>query len=544
MKVGVNMGLTIREMLEADFFKDFQVIAGKEGLDNQIQGIAILDAPDGFNWTKGKELVITSGYVFHQHPHLFESYINTDVFRDISGMGIKMDRYLNTIPDHIIDVFNDQNIPLINVPVSPSWMDIMNQLNVLVMNKNIRQFRIGNIKPKSFSDITYQERKINKILSQIEDEMDFPAMLYDVFKEKAYYSSSSFIELMEDMVLEDLWNPSMEVTQEVLCDNLKMIRYRVHDDRYEKPYSWIIVPITVGDKLRAYFVIVEAVGLIDYFEQFTLRIGFLLIQSLYEQILVAQSIGDIGFEKFISDIISNNLSEETISKRATDLGIDINMNYYLVMMRQEKKEVHLANYKSELRQAINSSISDIDARMAMVDDNSCVFLLPADNRVSDEENLKQIKKSSLIFKKRIQSKIQNSNLILGLSDSEGTIFEIKRNYDRCEQTLRIGRILYPEKNYIKYSDLGVLAWMDIKEDELEMIAKDIKILIENPEHRELIETLKTYLQCNMNYSLTAKQLYIHINTVRKRIEEINDLVDLDIEDPMNRLKLEILLMFI
>lgn len=89
MKVGVNMGLTIREMLEADFFKDFQVIAGKEGLDNQIQGIAILDAPDGFNWTKGKELVITSGYVFHQHPHLFESYINTDVFRDISGMGLK-----------------------------------------------------------------------------------------------------------------------------------------------------------------------------------------------------------------------------------------------------------------------------------------------------------------------------------------------------------------------------------------------------------------------------------------------------------------------
>lgn len=34
---------------------------------------------------------------------------------------------------------------------------------------------------------------------------------------------------------------------------------------------------------------------------------------------------------------------------------------------------------------------------------------------------------------------------------------------------------------------------------------------------------------------------MHINTVRKRIEEINDLINFDIEDPVNRLKLEILL---
>ena len=48
----------------------------------------------------------------------------------------------------------------------------------------------------------------------------------------------------------------------------------------------------------------------------------------------------------------------------------------------------------------------------------------------------------------------------------------------------------------------------------------------------------------MNYSLTAKQLFMHINTVRKRIEEINDLVDFDIEDPLYRLKLEIILLLI
>ncbi len=539
------MGLTIREMLDAEFFKDFKLIAGNKGLDNQIQGVAILDAPDGFKWTKGREFVISSGYVFQQHPRLFEDYLETDIFREISGMGIKLDRYLNAIPDHIIAVFNEYNIPLINIPMAPSWMDIMNQLNVLVMNKNIRQFRIGNINPKSFSNLSYQARKINKILSQMEGEMKFPSMLYDLSSEKAYYSSSTFIELLGDIQIGDFWNPTIEVTKEILCDNLKMIRYRFHDDKYERPYSWITVPITVGDKIKAYFVVVEATGLIDYFDQFALRIGFLLLQSIYEQILVAQSIGDIGFEKFIGEIISENLADdEMLSKRAIDLGLDINLNYYLILMRQEKKEYHLASYKDELKEAINSSISHMEARMAMIDDNSCVFLLPVDSRISSEENLKLMEKSAKILKKRIESKIENTNIVFGISDNESTIYEIKRNYMRCEQTIKIGQILYPDGDYLKYSDLGVFAWMDIKEDELEIMSKDINVLIQNPEYKELVETLKVYLECKMNYSLTAKQLFIHINTVRKRIEEINDLINFDLEDPMNRLKLEILLKLI
>ncbi|WMM24821.1 PucR family transcriptional regulator ligand-binding domain-containing protein [Tissierella sp. MB52-C2] len=536
------MGLTIREMLKAEFFKDFKVIAGQGGIDKQIQGIAILDAPDGYKWTKGREFVISSGYVFQQHPRLFGEYIKTNTFREISGMGIKLDRYLKTVPDHIISIFNEHNIPLINIPMAPSWMEIMNQLNVLVMNKNIRQFRIGNINPKSFSNLTYQSRKINKILSQMEREMNFPAMLYDLSSEKPYYSSPTFLELMEDIQIGDFWNPTIEVTKEILCDNLRMIRYRFYDDKYDKPYSWITVPITVGDKIKAYFVVVEATGLIDYFDQFALRIGFLLLQSLYEQILVAQSIGDIGFEKFITEIVSGSLSDdETIVKRAIDLGLDINLNYYLILMKQEKEEAHLVSYKDELKEAINSSISHMEARMAMIDDNSCVFLLPADNRIPEKENLELMKKSANIFKKRIESKIENINIVFGISDNESTIYEIKRNYMRCEQTIKIGQILYPDEDYLNYSDLGVFAWMDIKEDELEIMSKDIKILIENPDHKELIETLKVYLECKMNYSLTAKQLFLHINTVRKRIEEINDLINFDIEDPMNRLKLEVLL---
>ena len=83
--------------------------------------------------------------------------------------------------------------------------------------------------------------------------------------------------------------------------------------------------------------------------------------------------------------------------------------------------------------------------------------------------------------------------------------------------------------------------MDIQEDEIEMMLVDLKELFAQDENKELIKTLKVYLDCKMNYSHTAKNLYIHINTVRKRIEQINDQIQIDLEDPLNRLKLEVLL---
>ena len=300
-KVAEIMGICVRDILRSESFENFELLAGHGGLDNQIQGIATMDAPDGFKWASGREFLITSGYVFYKNPGLFEDIIKSGDLKKISAVGIKLGRYIKHLPDYVLAGFNEYNIPLISIPEEYSWMAIVNQLNVLVMNQSIRQFNIGNINPNNYSNLSYQVRKIHKILSQIEKEMNFPAMLYDLSNEKAYYSSQTFLKLSDNLKMEDFWEPSFDYTNETLCSNLNMNRYRFIDEKYDKPYSWISVPITVGERVEGYFVVLEATGLIDYFDQFALRIGFVLLQSLYEQILVVQTIGDAGFEKFVGD---------------------------------------------------------------------------------------------------------------------------------------------------------------------------------------------------------------------------------------------------
>lgn len=536
------MGVMIKEILNNDSFKDFQVIAGHGGLNNQIQGIAILDAPDGFEWTTSRELVLSTGYVFYQNPGLLEKYLETDHFKNTAAIGIKLNRYLQELPQHILTAFDKHKIPLINVPADIPWMVLVNQLNILVINKYIKQFKIDNINPHSFSNLPYQERKIKTILSEIEYEMNFPTMLYDLNNNRPYYSSPKFQELMEDLELEDFWNPSFEYSKHPLCDNLQMSRYRFKKPDEEIPYSWITVPITAGNKIQAYFVVIEAMDLIDYFDQFAIRIGFLLLQSLYENILIAQFIGDVGFEKFIIELINNNVRD--LNRSAEELGIDTNEDSFLLLVQGKNPSINFLDYKNKMKNCANNSLAKLGARQAVLGPDSCIFLLGIDHDIPEEQFIKQIEDEAENFFHRLEKKINGLELTFGLANVGVNIYDFNRNYERAIQSINMGELLYPERNFVKYTDLGVFAWLDIQKDELDIMLKDIDRLTKSKKYREHVEILKAYLECNMNYTLASKKLFLHINTVRKKIMEVNELINIDLDNPTNRLKLEILLMLL
>ncbi|HWU23954.1 MAG TPA: helix-turn-helix domain-containing protein, partial [Nocardioides sp.] len=45
---------------------------------------------------------------------------------------------------------------------------------------------------------------------------------------------------------------------------------------------------------------------------------------------------------------------------------------------------------------------------------------------------------------------------------------------------------------------------------------------------ELVETLRTFLECSGSWTRTAEALHLHVNTVRYRIERVQDLTGRDL----------------
>ena len=63
MAVREKMGLTVRELLLAEEMKDIKVLAGDRGLDKEIKGVTIIEAPDIVKFIDGGEVLLTGLYL-------------------------------------------------------------------------------------------------------------------------------------------------------------------------------------------------------------------------------------------------------------------------------------------------------------------------------------------------------------------------------------------------------------------------------------------------------------------------------------------------
>lgn len=58
------MGFTVRDMLKAEIFGDAKLLGGSQGLDNEILGVTIIEAPDIVKFINGGEVLLTGFYAF------------------------------------------------------------------------------------------------------------------------------------------------------------------------------------------------------------------------------------------------------------------------------------------------------------------------------------------------------------------------------------------------------------------------------------------------------------------------------------------------
>lgn len=541
------MGIAVKTLLEQEFFKDFNVVAGEKGVHREVQGIAIMDAPDAYRWTKGKELVITSGYSILMDPDSLKKAFEEGLMQLTSGMMIKRGRYLAKIPDDIVELFDKYEIPLISMPFEIAYMEVMQQVNTIVMNRTIRRFQIQKNGAFSLGSITYKVQKIKKILQAVEAEMNFPAFLYDIGEKEGYYSSANFKRISEIYGLSesDYWNPEFPHSRYTLCDYIQMTRIRLSNEGEEDGprVSWVVMPISVGGVAQAYFVVMESREFLDYYDEYSIRIAYLLLQAIYEQIVIAQSIGNIGFENLVLLAMHSQREDEgRLLYQAGQQGISMNTRYVCVLFEQVNTEVSARNNRDNYVSVFQNSDLSKNAKLAFLDENIGVILAEMEEPLKYKNE--EVERMLLCFEKKIREKCPEMCLEFAVLREGKRLSELKLAVEKCEKIMRMGRKLYPTKKVWDYDLVGPFTWLQIPEDELDRLLFTYKNLMKDEKNIDLLRTLKIYLENNMNFSVTAEKMYVHINTIRKRIDKLNTILEIDWDSYMSRLKAEILLQFL
>lgn len=540
------MGISVQELLALEYFKEFYVVAGRKGLHKEVQGVTLLEAPDATRWGKGKELILSSGYVISKEPDCIRRSFEEGSILGISAMMLKRERYLNKIPEEMIELFDRHEIPLISMPFSIPWMELMNQINTAVMNRTIRRFRIYGNHAVMPSDQSYKVQKIKRILQAVEVEMKFPAFLYDLEEGKSYYSSANFKTITASFGLSesDYWAPSRPHTKHTLCDYINMTRYRLinHDNPDSPRVSWIIMPIVMEQTVQAYFVVMESRDFIDYYDEYAIRIAFLMIQNVYEQLMVVRSVGDVGFENFILFALHSKEDAAKLAYQANIQGVSIDENYIYTVFRQKNESQSARNERKAFVEALRQSTHSGTGKLAFLGENEGLLLFESDE--FEGEKSESVKKLLQKYGKCIGEKCEGMELEFGVCLEPKSLMDIVLSVAKCRKVLEMGKMLCPKEQIWFYENLGPLVWLQIPSEELKHLLEKYRSLMADEKNAELLYTLKIYLENNMNYSTTAEKMYVHINTIRKRIDKVNQLLEIDWENHVERLKIELLLQFL
>jgi len=121
--------LTIKDILEIKALEGIKIVAGEQGIHNEIALVNIIENPDAFDWLTPNELLLTTGYIFQDDEELQNRIIQEISKINCAGLVIKMRRYLQKTPQNMIDIANQYGLPLLELPYNYTLSKVISIIN-------------------------------------------------------------------------------------------------------------------------------------------------------------------------------------------------------------------------------------------------------------------------------------------------------------------------------------------------------------------------------------------------------------------------------
>lgn len=142
----------------------------------------------------------------------------------------------------------------------------------------------------------------------------------------------------------------------------------------------------------------------------------------------------------------------------------------------------------------------------------------------------------------------NTEAMVNVRVAYGTIIDelkdVSQSYKEANMALDVGRIFYPEKNILSYKELGIGRLIhQLPVSLCEMFLDEVFAgnAVEQFDE-ETLSTVDKFFENSLNISETARQLYVHRNTLVYRLEKIQKQTGLDVRIFEDALTFKIALM--
>jgi purine catabolism regulator len=271
--------------------------------------------------------------------------------------------------------------------------------------------------------------------------------------------------------------------------------------------------------------------------------------EIYEQIYLMNSFERRFYDDLIRALIDKELdTKEKLIKAINniqDFKLNIEDKFICICIKQDENNPSFYNSREEISNTFLLNIPRDRSIFGILDNNTIVLVYDVEEY--NDNIVGSVKKYFEPIFRQIKNAFSDREIKLGMGDVVEDICSIGKSYIGALKSVDIGPYIYPDKEMVAFEDLGpfgLLRLQNIQRKNFGSNFSKIYPLLKEPNSEELISTLQVYLESESNCNIAAKKLYIHSNTVRYRISKIQQICNINLEDPIERLKTEITLKFI
>lgn len=274
----------------------------------------------------------------------------------------------------------------------------------------------------------------------------------------------------------------------------------------------------MADSQLEYVMLAKAIGEEAYV------IGKLAVCQIRNLILAYREQFDRN--NFMQNVVLGNMLVVDMYNKAKKLRIEQAQRVvYIIDVGGKKDGVVMETVKNLFAAQNRDFITEVDERS--------IILIKDVRDLETEEELSELADmivDNLHMEAMIPARVSYGNRVELLQD-------ISRSYQEAKMALEVGSIFYADKENLSYGRLGIgrliyqlpisLCEMFLKE----VFGEQIPDIFDE----ETTVTIQKFFENNLNISETARQLYVHRNTLVYRLERIEKAIGLDIrafEDAM------------
>lgn len=513
----INGIISINDLLSIDIFKDCYYVGNTKTYNNLVKSITVMDVKDIFNWLHCGDVVLISRFM---QTELSEEFIDNLGKKKIACI-ISKKMFIECISADIKSRLDKYSIPviLLNDLLSFSEVILAIQNKIIdIQTKNIvenQEFQISTINYLSQNDLT------KSLCDTVHDLTGINIAIADNNYQIIDYSKTNSINIdFIDSTIIDTKNP---IIIKNMSNNKKRHCYIVKDSK-NKPY--IMIPDSYSNINDKFYTIIEyknqlpsqTISQIEIIEAVFFMRRKILNQFEKSNMYYRSMI----FYDLLNLQLNDNFSRETIGY---SLKQSIGDFYYILSISFNSIDFtkNIQNFKlfNDLLDSKNLSFNNI----IFLYNNYWIIMVNRNvDSITEYANLINISLKNL-FK---------ANHSIGVSELH-TCWTLNEAYEESIFSLNYIHNNHLKNNiyfYKSFSILQILLDKDANINSLyleELYNSYIKpiLIYDKTKQTNLYETLSTFFSNNLSYKNTSEALFIHVNTLRARIKNIENLTTVD-----------------